>query len=151
MIPAMAVRLEPNEELHLIVSPKSRKLYEVPGGNVRYLTFPWSNEHRNLRTLSEHVYSPLRSPLSHIDVLNTLMAPVVNPTWSLVVHMKTMHAFTTPEALSGAARLYRRMNYPLSPPCRRHNHKLRKPSLGHPEVHGGRPGQVQVDPGGSGP
>ena len=114
MIPAMAVRLEPNEELHLIVSPKSRKLYEVPGGNVRYLTFPWSNEHRNLRTLSEHVYSPLRLPLSHIDVLNTLMAPVVNPTWSLVVHMKTMHAFTTPEALSGAARLYRRMNYPRS-------------------------------------
>ena len=42
------------------------------------------------------------------------MAPAVNPTWSLVLHMKTMHAFTTPEALSPAARFYRRMNYPRS-------------------------------------
>jgi glycosyltransferase involved in cell wall biosynthesis len=40
------------------------------------------------------------------------MAPVVNPTWSLVLHMKTMHAFTTPEAVSPATRAYRRFSYP---------------------------------------
>ena len=102
------------EELHLLVSPTSKKLYGGYGPNVRYITFPWSNEHRNLRTLSEHLYSPVRLPLGRIDVLNTLMAPVINPTWSLVVHMKTMHAFTAPESLSPAARLYRRMNYPRS-------------------------------------
>ena len=114
VIPEMASRLGPAEELSLIVSPRCRDLYQGYGDQVSYITFPWSNEHRNLRTLSEHLYSPLRLPAAGIDVLNTLMAPLVNPTWSLVVHMKTMHAFTTPEALSPAARLYRRMNYPRS-------------------------------------
>lgn len=114
VIPEMASRLGPNEELSLIVSPKCKDLYQGYGDQVSYITFPWSNERRNLRTLSEHLYSPLRLPLSGIDVLNTLMAPMANPTWSLVVHMKTMHAFTTPQALSPAARLYRRMNYPRS-------------------------------------
>ena len=42
------------------------------------------------------------------------MAPVVNFPWSLVLHMKTMHAFTAPEALTPLPRLYRRMNYPRS-------------------------------------
>ena len=114
VIPEMASRLGPAEELSLIVSPRCRDLYQGYGDQVSYITFPWSNEHRNLRTLSEHLYTPLRLPAAGIDVLNTLMAPLVNPTWSLVVHMKTMHAFTTPEALSPAARLYRRMNYPRS-------------------------------------
>lgn len=114
VIPEMAARLGPREELHLMVSPKSKPLYQGYGPQVRYITFPWSNEQRNLRTLSEHLYSPLRLPFAGIDVLNTLMAPLVNPTWSLVVHMKTMHAFTTPEALSPGARLYRRLSYPRS-------------------------------------
>ena len=43
-----------------------------------YITYPWSNERRNARTLSEHLYSPVRLPLSRIDVFNTLMAPLVN-------------------------------------------------------------------------
>src|SRR5215471_8408624 len=77
VIPEMAKRLESGEELHLLVSPKSRPLYSGYGPGVSYITFPWSNEHRYLRTLSEHVYSPLRLPLSGIDVFNTLMAPVV--------------------------------------------------------------------------
>jgi glycosyltransferase involved in cell wall biosynthesis len=114
VIPEMASRLGREEELHLLVSPKSKPLHQGYGPNVRYITFPWSNEQRNLRTLSEHVYAPLRLPLSGIDVFNTLMAPLVNPTWSLVVHMKTMHAFTTPEALPPSARLYRQLNYPRS-------------------------------------
>jgi glycosyltransferase involved in cell wall biosynthesis len=81
---------------------------------VSYITYPWSNERRAARTLSEHVYSPLRLPLSRIDVFNTLMAPVVNIPWSLVIHMKTMHAFTAPDSLSPLARIYRQMNYPHS-------------------------------------
>jgi glycosyltransferase involved in cell wall biosynthesis len=112
VIPEMAVRLEPGEELHLLVSPKSRLLHQGYGPNVFYITYPWSNERRGLRTLAEHLYSPLRLPLSKIDVFNTLMAPVVNPSWSLVIHMKTMHAFTDPDSLTPLARTYRRMNYP---------------------------------------
>jgi glycosyltransferase involved in cell wall biosynthesis len=114
VIPEMAKRLDTGEELHLLVSPKSRHLYQDYGPGVRYITYPWSNERRTARTLSEHLYSPFRLPLSRIDVLNTLMAPVVNPTWSLVIHMKTMHAYTTPEAIPPLTRAYRRFSYPRS-------------------------------------
>ena len=114
VIPGMAERLEPGEELHLLVSRKSQHLYQGYGPNVSYITYPWSNERRYLRTLSEHLYTPLRLPLNRIDVFNTLMAPMVNLPWSLVVHFKTMHAFTTPEALPPASRLYRRLSYPRS-------------------------------------
>jgi glycosyltransferase involved in cell wall biosynthesis len=112
VIPEMAKRLEPGEELHLLVSPKSRHMHQGYGPNISYITFPWSNERRYLRTLSEHAYSPLRLPLSGINVFSTLMAPLVNMRWSLVVHIKTMHAFTTPAALSPGPRLYRRLSYP---------------------------------------
>jgi glycosyltransferase involved in cell wall biosynthesis len=114
VIPEMAKRLGPAEELHLLVSPKSRYLYQGYGPGVFYITYPWSNEQRNLRTLSEHLYSPVRLPLSRIDVFNTLMAPTVNFPWSLVLHFKTMHAYTAPEAIKPLPRLYRRLNYPRS-------------------------------------
>ena len=112
VIPEMAKRLDFGEELHLLVSPKSRHLYQGYGPEVFYITYPWSNERRIPRTVSEHLYSPLRLPLSKIDVFNTLMAPIVNFPWSLVIHMKTMHAFTTPDAIGPLTRAYRRMNYP---------------------------------------
>ncbi len=107
VIPEMAKRLEFDEELHLLVSPQSRHLHQGYGPNVSYITYPWSNERRIPRTLSEHLYSPLRLPLSRIDVFNTLMAPIVNISWSLVIHMKTMHAFTAPEAIPPLTRAYR--------------------------------------------
>ena len=112
VIPEMAKRLEPGEELRLLVSPKSRHMHHGYGPNVSYITFPWSNEHRYLRTLSEHAYSPLRLPLGGINVFSTLMAPLLNIRWSLVIHIKTMHAFTTPETLTPGPRLYRRLSYP---------------------------------------
>jgi len=112
VIPEMAKRLEFGEELHLLVSPRSRHLHEGYGPNVFYITYPWSNERRIPRTLSEHLYSPLRLPLNRIDVFNTLMAPLMNLSWSLVIHMKTMHAFTAPEAIGPLPRAYRRLNYP---------------------------------------
>ena len=42
------------------------------------------------------------------------MAPLVNPSWSLVIHLKTMHAFTTPDAIPPLTRAYRQMSYPRS-------------------------------------
>ena len=114
VIPEMARRLESGEELHLLVSPQSRPLHQDYGPGVFYITFPWSNEHRKLRTLSEHLYSPVRLPLSRIDVLNTGMAPLVNIPWSLVLHLKTMHAFTAPGSVAPLTRAYRRLNYPRS-------------------------------------
>jgi glycosyltransferase involved in cell wall biosynthesis len=114
VIPEMAKRLESGEELQLLVSPKSRHMHQGYGPNVSYITYPWSNERRVLRTASEHIYTPVRLPLSHIDVFVTLMAPVVRIPRSVVIHMKTMHAFTTPESIRPWARAYRRMSYPRS-------------------------------------
>jgi len=114
VIPEMASRLEVGEELHLLVSPRSRPLHQGYGSNLSYITYPWSNEQRILRTLSEHLYSPVRLPLSRIDVFVTLMAPIVRIPQSQVIHMKTLHAFTSPDALKPLARAYRRMSYPRS-------------------------------------
>ena len=114
MVPEMADRLLPGEELHLVISPTARRVHPDYGEAVRYITFPWSNEHRVLRTASEHLFAPFRLPLSHIDVFNTGLAPLMNPSWSLVTHMKSMHAFTAPASLSMGARTYRRLNYQRS-------------------------------------
>ena len=112
VIPEMATRLESGEELSLVVSPESRKMHQGYGDNVSYITYPWSNERRKLRTLSEHLYSPVRLPLGRVDVFSTLMAPIVSPFWSNVVHIKTMHAFTAPESVAPLTRAYRLMSYP---------------------------------------
>src|SRR3954469_8233480 len=69
-IPEMAKLLTPDEEFLLVVSPKPRLLHEGCGGNVGYITFPWSNEKLVRRTLSEHLYSPLRLPLSGVDIFS---------------------------------------------------------------------------------
>ena len=44
IIPEMAQRLTEDEELHLLVSPRSRSTHQDYGPGVRYITFPWSNE-----------------------------------------------------------------------------------------------------------
>jgi glycosyltransferase involved in cell wall biosynthesis len=112
VIPEMAQHLTEGEELHLLVSRRTKPMHQGYGQGVHYVTFPWSNERRNLRTLSEHVYAPVRLPLAGIDVFSTLIAPLVRPAPALVAHFKTMHAFTAPQAISPAARLYRRIGYP---------------------------------------
>ena len=111
-ITEMGKRLESDERLYALVSPRSRHLHQDYGPGVSHITYPWSNEQRVGRTLSEHLYSPVRLPLSGIDVFNTLMAPVFNYPWSLVVHMKTMHAYTAPESVKPLPRAYRRLSYP---------------------------------------
>ena len=111
-IPEMAKLLTPDEEFLLVVSPRSRPLHQGYGDNVSYVTFPWSNEAVIRRTLSEHLYSPLRLPLSGVDIFSTLIAPLVKPAPSLVAHFKTMHAYATPESLRPLNRIYRQMGYP---------------------------------------
>ena len=112
VIPEMAKRLTEDEELYLLVSPRSRPMHDGYGPRVHYITFPWSNESPPRRTLSEHLYSPIRLPNAKIDVFSTLMAPIVKSAPSLVVHFKTMHAYTAPQSLRWSARLYRRLSYP---------------------------------------
>jgi glycosyltransferase involved in cell wall biosynthesis len=112
VIPEMAKLLGRDEEIQLMVSPACRPLHEGYGPAVKYIWFPWSNERRVLRVLSEHFYAPLRLPLGKVDVLNTAIVPVVK-TCPVVIHIKTMHAFTikTFPKLAGA---YRRATVPRS-------------------------------------
>jgi glycosyltransferase involved in cell wall biosynthesis len=112
VIPEMAGRLTDDEEIHLLVSPRSRPTHQGYGPKVRYITFPWSNERPPLRTLSEHLYAPVRLPRSRIDVFSTLMAPIVRAAPALVVHFKTLHAYTTPQSIRLPVRVYRRLSYP---------------------------------------
>ena len=112
IIPEMAARLRPDEEIRLLVSPRSRAMHEDYGDGVGYLTFPWSNEHPRLRTLSEQALVPPRLRAARIDVFNTLIAPVVKPAPAVVAHFKTMHAFTEPEAIPPLVRWYRQRGYP---------------------------------------
>ena len=100
IVPEMASRPQPGETLNLMVSPAVRHYFPECGDSVPYITYPWSNEHRLLRTASEHVISPFLLSRHNIDLLSTAIAPLVNPTPSLVIHMKTMHAYTAPESIS---------------------------------------------------
>jgi glycosyltransferase involved in cell wall biosynthesis len=112
IIPEMAVRMRDDEELRLMVSPRLRSMHAGYPGRVSQLMFPWSNEHTRLRTLSEQIYAPVRLPLDGVDVFSTLIAPAIKPAPALVAHFKTMHAFTTPEAIRPLVRWYRQKGYP---------------------------------------
>jgi glycosyltransferase involved in cell wall biosynthesis len=112
VIPEMVVRMRDDEELRLLVSPRLRSMHTGYPGPVSGVTFPWSNEHPRLRTLSEQLYAPIRLPLDGVDVYNTLIAPAVRPAPAVVAHFKTMHAFTTPDAVRPLVRWYRQKGYP---------------------------------------
>lgn len=75
-VPEMAKRLELGEELRLQGSPKSGHLYQGHRPDLSYITHPCSNKRRNLRTLSEHLYPPVRSPLRRINILSITIAPL---------------------------------------------------------------------------
>ena len=138
MVPEMATRLLPGEELHLILSPKARRAHPDYGETVRYITFPWSNEHRLLRTASEHLFTPFRLPLSHIDVLNTGFAPLATPTWSLVLHIKTMHAYTAPGSVSLGHAPLSPSELPALGPARGGDHRqLQQPAQRNRSLSGG--------------
>jgi glycosyltransferase involved in cell wall biosynthesis len=112
VIPEMSVRMRDDEKFRLLVSPRLRPMHQGYPGPVSNLTFPWSNEHPRLRTLSEQLYAPVRLPLDGVDVYSTLIAPAVRPAPAVVAHFKTMHAFTTPDAVRPLVRWYRQKGYP---------------------------------------
>ena len=111
VIPEMAKDSTEGEELHLLVSPTLRRSHQGYGPRVRYITFPWSNERRNLRTLSEHV---TRRSGCHcrIDVFSTLIAPIIKPA---PVARRALQDDARVHGSRGdrpPAALYRRIGYP---------------------------------------
>ena len=83
--------LLPGEELHLMVSPAMQRYFSDRSDKVHYLTFPCSNEHRVLRSASEHLVTPVRLPLRHMTSQYRHRARR-DPHKILVIHMKTMHS-----------------------------------------------------------
>src|SRR3954453_1404493 len=112
IIPEMAVRMRADEEFRLLVSPRLRAMHSGYPGPVTHLMFPWSNERNRLRALSEQMYAPIRLRLDGVDVFSTLIAPAVRPAPAVGGHFKTMHAFTTPDAVRPLVRWYREKGYP---------------------------------------
>ena len=73
IIPEMAKLLTEDEEFRLLVSPKSRPMHEGYGPTVATSPFRGRTRARSMRTLSEHLYAPVRLPsvqdrrLQHAD------------------------------------------------------------------------------------
>lgn len=111
LIPEIAQRLREDEKLFLLVSPKLQDLFANLGPHIEHIVFPWSNEHQILRTLSEQIGVPLVLSCRDIDILDTHIAPFIQP-FKLILHMKTIQAFTAPEQLPFLSRRFRRMMYP---------------------------------------
>ena len=88
---------------------------DAPGlrARVSYITFPWSNEHPRLRTLSEQLYAPVRLPLDgdrRVQHADRPDRPARARPWSRTSRPCTRSP--TPEAMRPLVRLYRRMSYP---------------------------------------
>ena len=100
--------------LYIFVSKKSARYfgpYENP--RLKKIVFPFSNEHKFLRVISEHVLFPYVIKKHGIDVLQSGSMILYCPC-KLVAVFKTMHAYTNPQSLPFLTRLYRRFAYWLT-------------------------------------
>ena len=108
LVPEMLTQA-PADEIYLIVSPALRPHFEFEAPNLRFLQLPASNERTFARLAGEHLLLPPRLRSAGIEVLNTgNVAPLWLPC-RLVATIKTMHAFTSPDAMSFPKRFYRRV------------------------------------------
>lgn len=93
---------------YAFVSRRNRHLWEANGG----LQFVWSgssNERLSLRILSQQVIEPWHALVKCLDVVNSPgnVGPLLVPA-RLVLTIKTLHHYHTPEALGRARTIYRR-------------------------------------------
>jgi len=106
--------LSKNDELYVFLSKGSNKYfgpYNNPG--IHKIIFPFSNERKLLRVLTEHFLFPIIIIKYRIDVLNTGTAILYCPC-ELIATLKTMHVFTNPKSLGILTRLYRKSVYWLT-------------------------------------
>jgi len=104
-------RLGKEHTFFLFVSKANQHFFgPYETGNVQKIVFPYSNERKKTRVLTEHFGFALIIKKHGIEVLNTGVAPLWCPC-KLVVTMKTMHVYTNPSQLPVSTVLYRRMIY----------------------------------------
>lgn len=101
--------IAPDVEFQVIASRGLEPFFDFTRPNMRLISLPYSNEATMRRVSGEHFLLPWKLKRAGTDVLNTgNIAPMWVPC-KLVATVKTMHAFTTPDALSPQKRLYRKV------------------------------------------
>ena len=147
VIPEMAKRLESGEQLHLLVSPKSRP--HSPGVRAGRLLHHLSVVERTAQpahaerapVLAGAAAAQPNRRLQHLDGAGRELPLVAGP--ALQDHACLSRR---PTSITPLPRLYRRMNYPRSAAgggC--DHHQLREPACGDPALPGGRSGEAQAD------
>jgi glycosyltransferase involved in cell wall biosynthesis len=102
-------RVGPKHEYVAFVSRRNRHLWEA-NGDLRFVWSGASNDRLLLRILSQQALEPWRALVERLDVFNAPgnVGPLLVPT-PLVLTIKTLHHYHTPEALGPARTLYRRL------------------------------------------
>jgi glycosyltransferase involved in cell wall biosynthesis len=97
------------DRLIAFVSRLNRLRFVERGGNVKLVMLPYSNERRSLRHISQQLLVPWLAVKHGADIFfapgNT--APLLTPV-PVVLSVKTMHAFTSPEGLGRSRIVVRR-------------------------------------------
>jgi glycosyltransferase involved in cell wall biosynthesis len=101
-------RVGPRHQYYVFVSRRNRHLWES-NGVLRLVWSGASNERLPLRILSQQLLQPWQAVLRRLDVVNAPgnVGPLLTPA-PLVLTIKTLHHYHTPEALGRARTLYRR-------------------------------------------
>ncbi|MEX0787201.1 MAG: glycosyltransferase family 1 protein [Anaerolineales bacterium] len=106
---AALAELAPQDTFYLLLSKRLADHFLWADPNLQPVIFPYSNEARVGRVLTEHLVVPRTLSRLGVDVLNSgNVAPAFVPC-ALVATVKTMHAFVTPGSLTWSTRAYRRV------------------------------------------
>ena len=143
-----------DEELHLLVSPKSRPMHQGYGDR-RPTTSPFPGRTRARRSapLTEHLYAPVRLPLVEDRRFSTLMAPIVRSgarAWSST--SRPLHAYTAPAGDPARRSALSADELPAHGQGRgRDHHQLGEPAARGHALSRRRPRQAAAHPRGRGP
>jgi glycosyltransferase involved in cell wall biosynthesis len=114
LIAAIIPHLDVGEEVLLVVSRESQKVYQhLLEPRVRAVCMPASNENRLFRILTEHFWLPFLLKRMGVTVYSSGVAPLIPlRSMGLVCHIKTMHAYSTPKQIPLLTRVFRKAMYP---------------------------------------
>jgi glycosyltransferase involved in cell wall biosynthesis len=92
------VRIAPEHQFVVFVSPRNRKLFQVDAPNVAYVMCWASNEHIPARILTQQLQYPALVRRHRVDVLHALNQLPLAASCASVVKICTLHHYVTPDA-----------------------------------------------------
>ena len=101
-------RIAGSDEIILIRGRQQESTFKEFEAAIGSIVLPYSNEHPLLRVAGQQFLLPVLLRRHKIDLLNTGNVGPVFPMTPVVATVKTMHAFTAPESLPMAKRLFRK-------------------------------------------